>query len=83
MLQQVKPIEEKKEGVPTLSNSVWVGAGSVIVGNVNIGNNVLIAPNSYVNVDIPPYSIVIGNPCRIIKNEEATAGYINNILKRD
>ena len=47
------------------------------MGNVKIGNNVLIAPNSYVNCDVPSNSIVIGNPCFIKHNDKATEGYIN------
>lgn len=37
----------------------------------------LIAPNSYVNIDVPDHSIVIGNPAAIHANENATEGYIN------
>jgi serine O-acetyltransferase len=37
---------------------------------------VLIAPNAYVNIDIPANSIVIGNPAKIISKEDPTAGYI-------
>jgi serine O-acetyltransferase len=50
----------------------------VIVGKITIGNNVLIAPGAYVNVDVPDNSIVIGNPATIKSREDATAGYIQN-----
>lgn len=40
-------------------------------------NDVLIAPNTYVNCDIPSHSIVFGNPCIIKHNDRATEGYIN------
>jgi serine O-acetyltransferase len=43
----------KLKGYPTIGDKVWIGTGSVIVGNIKIGNNVLIAPNSFVNTDIP------------------------------
>lgn len=43
----------------------------------NFGNNVLIAPLSYVNIDVPDNSLVIGNPAKIIPKEDATDGYIN------
>ena len=69
----------KRNGVPEIGNSVWVGTGAVLVGKIKIGNNVLIAPNSYVNFDIPSNSIVIGSPIRIIEKEDATAGYITNV----
>jgi serine O-acetyltransferase len=71
----------ERKGYPTINNNVWIGTGSVIVGNINIGDNVLIAPNSYVNIDIPAFSIVMGNPCKIIKKDDPTLGYINHILE--
>lgn len=65
-----------KMGVPTIGNDVWIGPNAVIVGKINIGDNVLIAANSYVNFDVPSNSIVIGNPGRIIPSAKATEGYI-------
>ena len=50
----------------------------MIVGKVKIGSDVLIAPLTYVNFDVPDHSIVIGNPGRIIPKENATADYISN-----
>lgn len=66
-----------KKGTPIISDNVWIGVNSTIVGNIKIGTNVLIAPNSYVNIDVPDNSIVIGNPCKIIPNKDATKDYIN------
>lgn len=65
-------------GAPKLGNSIYVGPGAVLVGGITIGDNVLIAPNSYVNCDVPANSIALGNPCKIIPSETATVGYINN-----
>ena len=47
-----------------------------IVGNITIGDDVLIAPNAYVNFDVPSHSVVVGNPGKIISRENATEGYI-------
>ena len=69
----------KRKGVPTIGNNVWIGVNAVIVGNVLIGDDVLIAPNSYVNCDIPSHSVVFGNPCIIKHKDHATENYINNI----
>lgn len=68
----------KRKGTPTIGNEVWIGIGSTIVGNIKIGDDVLIAPNSYVNRDIPSHSIVIGNPCKVISRDNATEGYITH-----
>lgn len=69
----------KRKGVPTIGNDVWIGINSTIVGNITIGDDVLIAPNSYVNRDIPSHSIVIGNPCIIKPCEHATKESISII----
>ncbi|WP_292011093.1 serine acetyltransferase [Chryseobacterium sp.] len=68
----------KNKGFPVIGDDVWIGTNAVIVGGINIENNVLIAPNSYVNFDVPANSIVMGNPAKIYPSEDATHGYINN-----
>lgn len=68
----------RRKSVPVIGNSVWIGVNSTIVGNITIGDNVLIAPNSYVNCDVPSHSIVFGNPCIIRHRENATEDYVNN-----
>ncbi len=68
----------KRKGTPVISDNCWIGANAVIVGNVKIGTDVLIAPLAYVNFDVPDHSIVIGNPAKIISKENATADYVCN-----
>lgn len=68
----------EREGSPKIGDFVWIGTGSVIVGNIIIGNDVLIAPNSFVNFDVPDNSLVIGNPGKIIPKSNPTKNYINN-----
>ena len=68
----------KRKGTPTIGNKVWIGANSVIVGKIVVGDEVLIAPNSYVNFDVPSYSIVVGE--KIIPKKDAVEGYINNCV---
>ncbi|MDR2236250.1 MAG: serine acetyltransferase [Chryseobacterium sp.] len=68
----------KNSGFPVIGNEVWIGANAVIVGGVSIGDNVLIAPNAYVNFDVPSDSVVMGNPGSIYPNLQATEGYINH-----
>lgn len=69
----------RRKDVPTIGNRVWIGINAAIVGNVTIGDDVLIAPNSFVNCDIPPHSVVFGNPCKIVHHVNATEDYINHI----
>lgn len=68
------------KGSPTIGDYVWIGTGSVIVGNIKIGSNVLIAPNSFVNFNVPDNAMVIGNPGTITEKDNPTNGYINNII---
>ena len=68
----------KRMGAPKFAGDCWIGANAVVVGNVHIGEDVLIAPLAYVNFDVPSHSIVIGNPARIIEKENATEAYICN-----
>lgn len=70
----------KRQGNPIIGNQVWIGTNAVIVGKIKVGNNVLIAPNSFVNFDVPDNSIVIGNPAKIIHSENAVDNYITNIV---
>ena len=69
-----------RKGTPKISDNCWIGTNAVIVGNVKIGRDVLIAPLTFVNFDVPDHSIVIGNPGRIIPKENATADYICNCI---
>ena len=72
----------KKAGVPTIGNNVCMSANSSIIGGVHIGDDVMIAPGSLVNFDVPDNSIVIGNPGRIIQKESSpTKKYIVYPLK--
>ena len=66
----------ERQGCPTIGNNVWIGTNAVIVGKINIGDDVMIAPNSFVNFDVPSHSIVVGNPATIHHKDKATEGYL-------
>lgn len=67
-------------GTPIIGDYVWIGINAVIVGNVHIGNDVMIAPGSFVNFDVPDHSVVVGNPGVVNHKDYATDGYINNTV---
>lgn len=50
-----------------ICTNVWLGAGVVVIGNVTIGHGSIIGAGALVNKDIPPFSIAVGNPCKVIK----------------
>ncbi|MBD3329761.1 sugar O-acetyltransferase, partial [Candidatus Dojkabacteria bacterium] len=64
-------IEEKPLKI---GNNVWIGMNSVVLPGVEIGDNVVIGAGSVVTKDIPPNSIAVGNPCRVIKTKERYVG---------
>ena len=66
----------KKQGAPILGDNVFVGIDCTVIGGISISDDVLIAPNTLVNIDISSHSIVIGNPCKVIARENTTAKYI-------
>ncbi len=70
----------KRKGAPFIGDSVWIGIGAVIVGKISIGEDVLIAPNSFVNCDVPDHSVVFGNPCKVVAKENATEGYLCHLV---
>jgi serine O-acetyltransferase len=57
---------------------VWIGTGAVLVGDIQVGPNVIITPNAFVNSDVLPNSIAIGNPVKIISKDNLTKNYIND-----
>ena len=65
------------KGTPIIGNCVWIGINSTIFGNIRVGNDVLISPNTVVKFNVPDHSIVCGNPARIKHREFAVEGYIS------
>lgn len=55
----------KKEII--IEDDGWIGANVVITSGVKIGKHSVIAAGSIVTKDVPPYSVVAGNPARVIK----------------
>lgn len=51
----------------TIKDSVWIGAGVIVLGGVTIGENVVIGAGSVVTKDIPDNVIAVGNPCKVLR----------------
>lgn len=51
-----------------IGDNVWIGINTTILPGVKIGNGAVIGANTIVTKDVPPNSIVVGNPGRVIKN---------------
>ncbi len=56
-------------GKPILiEKNVWIAAGATIIGGVTVGENSVIAAGSVVTKDVPPNTLVGGNPARVIRS---------------
>jgi virginiamycin A acetyltransferase len=63
-----------------IGNDVWIGANVTIMSGVTIGDGVVIANNSHVVKDVEPYSLIGGNPAKLIKYR-FTPEQIEKLLK--
>ena len=71
--------EASSKGSIIVEDDVWIGARTIILSGVRVGQGAIIGAGSVVTKDVEPYSIVAGNPAKLIKyrfNEE-----IRNELK--
>ena len=55
------------KGDVIIGNDVWIGAETIILSGVRIGDGAVIGTRSVVTRDIPPYAIAAGTPARVIK----------------
>lgn len=55
--------------LPVIGNNVLIGAGAVILGNIEIGDNAVIGANAVVLKSVPANAMAIGVPARIKKME--------------
>ena len=74
-----RDVRGPRKGTPIIGNRVCIRANATVVGKITIGDDVLIAPNSFVNFDVPSHSIVVGNPAVVHHRENATEGHLGYI----
>lgn len=55
------------KGDTVVGNDVWIGQNVTVMPGVNIGDGAIIAANSVVASDVPPYCVAGGDPCRVIR----------------
>lgn len=66
--QEVPPLSEMPvKGDTIIGNDVWIGERATILPGVHIGDGAVIGMNSVVGSDIPPYTIVAGNPAKELR----------------
>ena len=74
------------QGVSTaiivVEEETWIGANCVVVAGVTIGKHCIIAGGSVVTKDIPPYSVAVGNPARVVKSYNHSTGEWEKVAKK-
>ena len=66
--QDAPPLNELPlKGDTVIGNDVWIGQNATILPGVHIGNGAIIGAGSVVGSDVPPYTIVAGNPAKPIR----------------
>ena len=55
------------KGDTVIGNDVWIGQNAVILPGVHIGDGAIIGANSVVGSDVPPYTIIVGNPAKVLR----------------
>ena len=58
---------DKEFELPTIGDRVDIGAGAVILGDITIGHDSVIGANAVVLKDVPPHSVAVGVPARVVK----------------
>lgn len=77
----IKSKDWSKVGVEPvkIGNKVWIGSNALILKGVDIGDNAVVAAGSVVTKNVPPYTLVGGNPARVLKKlKGADEKNINN-----
>lgn len=67
-LDRLLPDGTRETGYPTLEDQVWVGPHAVIIGGITIGQGSRIGAGAVVTESVPPGSVVVGNPSRVVRS---------------
>lgn len=64
----IQPTQRKlySKGPVVIGNNVWIGDKVTILPGITISDGAVIGANAVVNKDIPPYSLAVGNPIKIV-----------------
>lgn len=69
-----EPIGVDDVAAVTIGNNVWIGAAATILKGVTIGTNAIVATGAVITHDVPPNTVVAGNPARVVKTLERLDG---------
>jgi len=52
----------------TIGDNAWLGGGAIVLAGVSVGENAIVGAGAVVTKDVPPNSVVVGNPARIVRS---------------
>lgn len=70
------------QGVPQIGDNVWIGPGATVTGAIKIGDGTTISAGTVLSKDVPPRSLVAGNPGRVIARDYDNQNMINFAIPR-
>ena len=66
-MEPPSPEDLPLKGDTVIGNDVWIGQNAVILPGVHVGDGAIIGANSVVGSDVGPYTIVVGNPAKVLR----------------
>jgi acetyltransferase-like isoleucine patch superfamily enzyme len=73
---ETEPGVVRYKGPIIIGNNVWLSQNAIVLPGVSIGDGSVIGANSVVTHDIPPYSLAVGSPARVVKKLEVPDGWV-------
>lgn len=73
-IQHHVTIGSTDKGAPCIRGGAYLGACCIVIGNIEIGEKAVVGAGCVVSKNVPPNSVVVGNPMRIIKGIEGERG---------
>ena len=52
----------------TIGDNAWLGGGAIVLAGVIVGENAIVAAGAIVTRDVPPNTVVMGNPARVVRS---------------
>ncbi len=66
-----------------ICRNAWLGRGAVVVKGITIGEGAIVGAGSIVSRDVPPYSVVAGNPARLVRSNDVQNDIATVTLKAE
>lgn len=66
---RIKPDGTRVTGYPVIEDDVWIGPQAIVVGGITVGAGSRIMPGAVVTEDVPPRTMVAGNPGMVVRRD--------------